>query len=235
MEHRSIISACGCCGNDQESSPKAKKLIVAITGATGSILGIRFLEALQELGIEAHVVLSNWGERTIKIETDYTINEVRSLGSTYYQCGNQAAPVSSGSFPADGMVIIPCSMNTLAGLAHGLADNLIVRSADVMLKEQRKLVVVPRETPLNTIHLRNMLTLSEMGVSIVPPMPAFYNHPESLDDFIRHIVARTLDQFGIENDLTVRWGATRRLHSNSTARRVTTGSSTADAKLAIRE
>lgn len=215
MEHTAKQSTCEHCDPQPARTPRPRKLVVGITGATGSILGIRLLEALQDLGVETHVVLSDWAERTIKIETEYTVAEVRALASTYYQNGNQAAPVSSGSFPADGMVIVPCSMNTLAALAHGLADNLIVRSADVMLKEQRKLVVVPRETPLNTIHLRNMLALSEMGVSIVPPMPAFYNHPESLDDFVRHIVARTLDQFGIENDLTVRWGTTRRLHSNS--------------------
>jgi len=187
---------------------------VGITGATGSILGIRLLEALRALNVETHLVLSDWAQRTLRIETDYSVAEVRGLADTHYINDNQAAPVSSGSFPVDGMVIMPCSMNTLAALAHGLADNLIVRAADVMLKEQRKLVLVPRETPLNTIHLRNMLTLSKMGVSIVPPMPAFYNHPETLDDFIRHIVARVLDQFGIDNDLTVRWGVTRRLHAD---------------------
>ncbi|MEO3781058.1 UbiX family flavin prenyltransferase [Micromonospora sp. B11E3] len=186
--------------------------------------GIRLLEALRALDVETHLVLSDWAERTIRIETDYTVAEVRDLADTYYQYGNQAAAVSSGSFPADGMVIIPCSMNTLAALAHGIADKLIVRAADVTLKEQRKLVVVPRETPLNTIHLRNLLTLSEMGVSIVPPMPAFYNHPETIDDFIRHIVARVLDQLRIDNDLTVRWGVTRRLHSNPSRPRATVGS-----------
>ena len=193
---------------------RRRRLVVGITGATGSILGIRLLEALRALNVETHLVLSDWAQRTLRIETDYSVAEVRGLADTHYINDNQAAPVSSGSFPVDGMVIMPCSMNTLAALAHGLADNLIVRAADVMLKEQRKLVLVPRETPLNTIHLRNMLTLSKMGVSIVPPMPAFYNHPETLDDFIRHIVARVLDQFGIDNDLTVRWGVTRRLHAD---------------------
>lgn len=199
---------------------RRRRLVVGITGATGSILGIRLLEALDALDVETHLILSDWAERTIRIETDYSVAQVQELASTHYEYGNQAAPVSSGSFPIDGMVIIPCSMNTLAALAHGLADKLIVRAADVMLKERRRLVVVPRETPLNTIHIRNMLTLSEMGVSMVPPVPAFYNHPETLDDFIRHIVARVLDQFGIENDLTVRWGVTRRLHENPARRRV---------------
>jgi flavin prenyltransferase len=193
---------------------RPRRLIVGITGSTGSILGIRLLEALGALGVETHLVLSEWAERTIRIETSYTVAEVRSLASTHYQNGNQAAPISSGSFPADGMVIVPCSMNTLAAVAHGIADNLIVRAANVTLKEQRKLVIVPRETPLSTIHLRNMLLLSEIGVSVVPPVPAFYNHPETIDDFVRHIVARVLDQFDIDNDLTVRWGTTRRLHSD---------------------
>jgi flavin prenyltransferase len=191
------------------------RLVVGVTGATGSILAIRLLEALKALDVETHLIISEWAERTIRIETDYSVAEVRALASTYYQHGNQAAAVSSGSFPMDGMVIIPCSMNTLAAIAHGLADRLIVRSADVMLKEQRKLVVVPRETPLSGIHLSNMLKLSELGVSIVPPMPAFYNHPQSVDDVVRHIVARVLDQFRIPNDLTKRWGVTRRLHRDS--------------------
>lgn len=195
---------------DESPSPgreRPLRLVVGITGATGAILGIRFLEALRDLGVESHLVMSDWAERTIRIETVYSVADVRALAHTYYPNGNQAAPVSSGSYPADGMVIIPCSMKTLGALAHGLADNLIVRAADVTLKEQRKLVLVPRETPLSTIHLRNMLTLSEMGVSIVPPMPAFYNHPESVDEIVLHIVARVLDQFRIANDLTRRWRA----------------------------
>jgi 4-hydroxy-3-polyprenylbenzoate decarboxylase len=197
---------------DARSSPdgRPRRLVVGISGATGVILGIRLLEALRTLGVESHLVMSEWAERTIRIETEYSVADVRGLATVHYQYGNQAAPVSSGSYPMDGMVIMPCSMNTLASIAHGTADRLLVRAADVMLKERRKLVVVPRETPLSTIHLRNMLTLSEMGVSLVPPMPAFYNHPQSVEDFVGHIVARVLDQFGIDNDLTVRWGGTRR-------------------------
>ena len=187
------------------------RLVVGMTGATGSILGIRMLEALRALGVETHLVMSEWAERTVKIETTYSIADVRALSSTYYRAGNQAAAVSSGSFPVDGMVIIPCSMNTLAAIAHGLSDNLIARAADVTLKERRQLVIVPRETPLNSIHLRNMLILSEMGVSITPPMPAFYNLPETIDDIVDHIVARVLDQLGVDNDLTDRWGINRRL------------------------
>lgn len=194
------------------TSAATRRVVVGITGATGSILGIRMLQALRALGVETHLVMSDWAERTIRIETEYTVGEVRKLASTYYQHGNQAAAISSGSFPVDSMVIIPCSMHTLAALAHGLADNLIVRAADVMLKERRPLVLVPRETPVNTIHLRNMLTLSEMGVALVPPVPAFYNHPKTIDDFVDHIVARTLDQLRVDNDLTERWGVTRKLH-----------------------
>ncbi len=196
------------------------RLVVGITGATGTILGVRLLEAAANLGVETHLVMSEWAERTLRIETEYSVSAVRALASTYYQHKNQAAPISSGSFPADGMVIIPCSMNTLAALAHGMADNLIVRAADVTLKERRPLVVVPRETPLNTIHLRNMLSLSEMGVSIVPPTPAFYNDPRSVSDVVDHIVARTFDQLRVENALTRRWGVDRKLHMDRGGRLV---------------
>ncbi len=189
-----------------------RPIVVGITGATGSIIGIRLLEALRALQVETLLVLSEWAERTIRVETEYSVAEVRDLAVTYYQNGNMAAPISSGSFPAGGMVIAPCSMNTLAAVAHGITGKLIARAADVTLKEGRKLVLVPRETPLHSVHLRNMLTLSEMGAGIVPPMPAFYNHPETVDDIVRHIVARVLDQLQIDNELTVRWGVTRRLH-----------------------
>jgi len=131
---------------------------------------------------------------------------VRALASVSYRADNQAAQISSGSFLTSGMVIAPCSMKTLAAIAHGMADNLVQRAADVVLKERRKLILVPRETPLNSIHLENMLKLSNLGVHLVPPMPAFYNHPATLEDMIDHIVSRVLDQIGIQNDLTVRWG-----------------------------
>jgi 4-hydroxy-3-polyprenylbenzoate decarboxylase len=182
------------------------RLVVGITGATGVIFGIRLLEALKELQVETHLVMSEWADKTIKIETSYTPEQVKELASVYYGIGNQAAAISSGSFLTDGMVIAPCSMKSLAAIAHGLADNLIHRSADVVLKERRKLVLVARETPLNAIHLENMLRLSNMGTVIMPPMPAFYNHPTTLDDMVDHITARVLDQIGIPNDLTVRWG-----------------------------
>lgn len=195
-----------CTGVSSSEEEQRMRLVVAITGSTGAILGIRTLEALRELGVESHLILSPWGEKTIQIETDYTVDDVKKLATVCHDYRNQAASISSGSYLTAGMVIVPCSMKTLAGIAHGLSENLIGRAADVVLKERRKLVMVPRETPLNSIHLQNMLTLSNMGVQMVPPMPAFYNHPKSLDDVINHIVARVLDQFGIENDLTRRWG-----------------------------
>lgn len=182
-----------------------KRIVVGISGATGAIFGVRMIEALEELNIETHVILSQWAKYTIPFETDYSLKDIEDMSSVFYKNNDQAAAISSGSFLTDGMIIAPCSMKTLASIRTGLADNLLSRAADVILKEGRKLVLVPRETPLNTIHLENMTYLSKMGVSIVPPMPAFYNHPESVDDIVNHIVARTLDQLRIENDLTKRW------------------------------
>lgn len=204
-------------GGNQQVTVRPR-LVVAITGATGTILGVRLLEVARSLGVETHLVVSDWALRTLRIETPYRIEELRALASATYPVQNVGAPVASGSFRVDGMVIIPCSMNTLAGVALGLSNNLILRCADVTLKERRRLVLVPRETPLSAIHLRNMLTLAELGVSLVPPVPAFYNHPETIEDFVDHIVARVLDQFDIETDLTTRWGATRRLLLDDSAR-----------------
>lgn len=185
------------------------RLIVGISGATGAIFGIRLLEVLRDLEVESHLVLSTWGAKNIEIETSYSVEQVKRLASVVHDEKNQAASISSGSFPTDGMIVAPCSMRTLAAIAHGTADNLLVRAADVVLKERRRLVLLPRETPLSSIHLRNMLTLSDMGVQIVPPMPAFYNKPKSLEEMVDHIVARTLDQFGLVTDLTRRWGVSR--------------------------
>lgn len=182
------------------------RLIVGITGATGVVFGIRLLEALRTLEVETHLMMSEWAEKTMRLETTYTPEEVRALASYYYDRDNQAAAISSGSFLTAGMVIAPCSMNSLAAIAHGLGSNLIHRAADVVLKERRKLVLVPRETPLNSIHLENMLRLSNLGAVILPPVPAFYNRPATLDDMVNHITARVLDQIGIPNDLTSRWG-----------------------------
>ncbi|MBP1988801.1 UbiX family flavin prenyltransferase [Paenibacillus eucommiae] len=181
------------------------KLIVGLSGATGAIYGIRLLEVLKELGVETHLIISSWAQKTIAIETKYTLDEVKKLAAFVHQEGNQAAIVSSGSFKTDGMVILPCSMKTLAAVSHGFADNLLARSADVILKERRKLVIVPREAPLSEIHLENMLRLARMGVVILPPMPAFYNKPETIDDIVLHTVSRILDQFGIDNSVSKRW------------------------------
>lgn len=184
-------------------------LIVAITGGSGVIYGVKLIESLNSLNLETHLVLSEWGEKTIKIETNIDIDYVKNLATRYYDNKNMAAPISSGSFKTKGMVIIPCSMKTLASIANGLDDSLISRAASVCIKENRKLVVVPRETPLSKIHLENMVKLSELGVSILPAMPGFYFHPRTIDDLLFHIVGKVLDQFGIENNMFKRWGVKR--------------------------
>ena len=182
-----------------------KRLIVGITGATGAIFGVRLLEALKDTDVETHLILSKWAIQTIEHETTYSVKEVRSLASVDHAEGNMGASVSSGSFVTEGMVVVPCSMRSLAAIAHGTGDHLVHRAADVILKERRRLVLVAREMPLSDVHLENMLKLSRMGVTIMPPMPAFYNHPESLDDMVDHVVARVLDQFGITVDFARRW------------------------------
>jgi flavin prenyltransferase len=182
------------------------RLIIGMTGATGASLGVCLLEALRELdGVETHLVLSRWARATIELETPYTAREVTKLADVAYGAADQTAAISSGSFRTDGMIVVPCSMKTLAGIRAGYAEGLVGRAADVVLKERRKLVLVPRETPLSEIHLENMLALSRMGAIIMPPMPAFYNHPTSLDDVVDHIVARVLDQFGLPAPRARRW------------------------------
>jgi flavin prenyltransferase len=188
-----------------ESLPQ--RLIVGITGATGAIFGIRLLEALRGREVETHLIISKWGAHTLAEETSYSLERVRQLATYSYQATDQGAPVSSGSFLTTGMVVAPCSARTLAAIASGQGDNLIHRAADVILKERRKLVLLVRETPLNEIHLENMLKLSRMGAVILPPVPAFYNHPRSLETMVDHVVMRTLDQFGIHIDLVERWGS----------------------------
>jgi flavin prenyltransferase len=181
------------------------KIIVGISGATGAIFGVRILQFLKEAGIETHLVLSQWASATIQLETTYTIDTVKKLADHSYSYKDQAAVISSGSFHIDGMIVAPCSMKTLASIRSGLADNLLTRAADVMLKERKKLVLLTREAPLNTIHLENMLELSRMGTVILPPVPAFYNHPQNIDDVVNHIAFRTLDQFGIHMTAAKRW------------------------------
>ncbi len=182
-----------------------RRLIVSLTGATGAILGIRLLEALNDTDIESHLIISKWAQRTIEHETSYRIDQVRGLANVNHHPSDMAATVSSGSFVTEGMVVIPCSMRTLSGIAHGFGEHLVHRAADVVLKERRKLVLVARETPLSAIHLENMLKLAAMGATIIPPMPAFYNHPQSVDDVVNHIVARVLDQFAIAAPFAKRW------------------------------
>ncbi|WP_456474652.1 UbiX family flavin prenyltransferase [Candidatus Pyrohabitans sp.] len=178
------------------------KLLVAITGASGIAYALRFLEALKELGIGYECILSDAAEKILEHEVGKAeIDMERCYGEHDIE-----APFSSGSFRVDAMVVIPCSMKTLAAIANGYASNLITRSADVMLKERRTLVLVPRETPLNAIHLENMLKLAKLGAVILPAMPAFYSRPESIDDLLNFIAGKVLDTLGIENNLYKRWG-----------------------------
>jgi flavin prenyltransferase len=181
------------------------KLIVGMTGATGAVLGIRLLQALRPLSVETHLVLSQWARATIEVETGYAVREVHALADHVYGARDQAAAISSGSFRTDGMVVIPCSMKTLAAIRAGYGEGLIARAADVTIKEHKPLVLVPREMPLSVIHLENMLALARMGVVMAPPMPAFYQRPASVEDIIDHIVARVLDQLGLELPGTSRW------------------------------
>ena len=184
------------------------KLVVALTGSSGVIYGIEVLQILHRLNIETHLVISEWGERNILIETNHPVDFVKSLASKYYSNDNMAAPISSGSFKTDGMVIVPCSMKTLSSISYGYDDNLISRAAGVCIKESRTLVVVPRETPLSRIHLQNMIRLADNGVVLLPAMPGFYHRPKSIDDMIAHVVGKILDQFGIEHNAYRRWGNT---------------------------
>ena len=183
-----------------------RRIVVGMTGATGAVLGVEVLRRLQDCpDVQTHLVLSRWARATIQLETELSAGDVSELADVVYSSDDQAAAISSGSFRTDGMVVVPCSMKTLAGVRMGYADGLIARAADVTLKERRKLVLVPRETPLSEIHLDNMLALARMGVSVVPPMPAFYNHPASVGDIVEHIVTRILDQFDIESPTARRW------------------------------
>lgn len=181
------------------------RLVVGITGATGSIIGVRILRALRDLEVETHLVISRWGRATLEMETDMTAREVSALADHVYGSADQTAAISSGSFRTDGMIIAPCSMKTLAAVRTGYGEGLIPRAADVILKERRRLVLVPRELPLSEIHLENMLALTRMGTVIAPPVPAFYNKPESIDDIVTHIAARVLDQFDLTMPEASRW------------------------------
>ncbi|MGW8367642.1 MAG: UbiX family flavin prenyltransferase [Gammaproteobacteria bacterium] len=183
-----------------------KKLIVGISGASGVIYGIRLLETLQSMsGIETHLVVSNGAKINIAVETDRRIKDVEALADVVHNDKNLAASISSGSFQTDGMIIVPCSMKTLSGVVNSYADSLIVRAADVVLKERRRLVLVPRESPLHAGHTRLLHEAAVMGAIVCPPMPAFYTDPQTVDDIVDHTVGRILDLFGIETGLVRRW------------------------------
>jgi 4-hydroxy-3-polyprenylbenzoate decarboxylase len=182
-----------------------RRLIVGMTGSTGAIFGIRLLEALKHSEVESHLIISKWAQRTIEHETRHSLEQVRALATVVHSQGDMGASISSGSFITEGMVVIPCSVRTLGGIANGYGEHLVHRAADVILKERRRLVLVVRETPLSEVHLENMLKLARMGVVMLPPMPAFYNHPKTVDDVIDHIVFRVLDQFGIAAPFAKRW------------------------------
>jgi flavin prenyltransferase len=175
------------------------RIIVGISGATGVIYGVRLLERLRDAGVETHLVISRWGVRTLLHETSWTKDDVEALAHATYAPADMGAAIASGSFRTDGMVIAPCSAKTLGAIASGTGDNLVHRAADVVLKERRRLVLVVRETPLSDIHLENMLKLSRMGTVILPPVPAFYTNPVTLDDVVDQTVSRVLDQFGLDS------------------------------------
>jgi 4-hydroxy-3-polyprenylbenzoate decarboxylase len=193
-----------------------KRIVVGITGATGAVFGVELLRQLQQCReIQTHLVLSRWARTTIHLETGLSAADVASLADAAYSWDDQAAAISSGSFLTHGMVVVPCSMKTLAGIRTGYADGLIARAADVTLKERRPLVLVPRETPLSEVHLENMLALARMGVRIVPPMPAFYNQPTSIAELVDHIVMRIMDQFEIKSEAGRRWNGIAKKNSPS--------------------
>ncbi len=182
------------------------RLVVGICGATGAIYGIRLLEILRAVpDVETHLVISKAAERTIPWETPYSAEQVGKLATVRYAVADVGAALSSGSFPTNGMVVAPCSVKTLAAIAHGYTDNLLTRAADVTLKEGRPLALVLRESPLTLAHIRNMAACAEMGAMIVPPVPAFYNRPKTIDDLVNHTVGRVLDLFGIEAGVVRRW------------------------------
>ena len=187
-----------------------KKLIVGISGASGVIYGIRMLETLRAIGgVETHLIMSRFGRLNIEIETTHNVQYVESLADVVHNFGNQAASISSGSFKTNGMVIAPCSMKTLSGIANSSADSLLTRAADVVLKEQRRLVLMPREAPLHVGHCRLLYEAAQLGAVIAPPMPAFYSQPQTIDDLINHSVGRVLDLFDLDAGNLKRWEGPR--------------------------
>lgn len=186
-------------------APRARRIVVGISAATGATFGIAMLRKLAALEVETHLIVSKWARHTIEHETDLTVQQVHELATHWHAPGDQSSLLSSGSFRTDGMIVAPCSVRSVASMAHGVADNLLLRAADVTLKERKPLILLVRETPLSAIHLENMLTLARLGVSIFPPVPAFYNRPETVEHLVDHIVVRALDQLGIEDPSARRW------------------------------
>lgn len=185
---------------------KKRRLIVGISGATGAIYGVRLLEVLSKIeDIETHLVLTKAAKMTIQVETPFSVKDVEAMADVVHDVNNVGASISSGSFRTEGMVIAPCSMKSMGGIAHSLGGDLLVRAADVVLKERKKLVLVVRETPLHLGHLEAMVTLTRMGAVIFPPVPAFYHRPKTLDDVINQTATRILDQFNIDVELFRRW------------------------------
>jgi 4-hydroxy-3-polyprenylbenzoate decarboxylase len=185
---------------------EVKRLIVGISGASGLPYGVRLLEALQQArDYEIHLVMSNAARLNVAIETNLSVKAIEKMAHVVHNIRNIAASISSGSFRTEGMIIAPCSMRTLSGIVHSNSDNLLLRAADVVLKERRRLVVLPRETPLHTGHCRLMYEASQMGVILFPPVPAFYTRPKSIDDILNNTIGRVLDLFGIESGLVKRW------------------------------
>lgn len=185
-------------------------LIVGMSGGSGVIYGVRLLEVLKRLKVEAHLVVSTAAQETLAIETNHKIRHVESLATHVYRFNDIAAAPASGTFRTQGMVVIPCSMKTLAGIASGYSDNLLLRAAEVTLKERRPLVLVPRETPLTTIHIENMLRVAQAGAIVLPAMPGFYDRPKTLDDLVNHVVGKVLDVLNIDHDLYGQWTGPRK-------------------------
>jgi flavin prenyltransferase len=182
------------------------RVVVGISGGSGAIYGVGLLRVLKELGVETHLVVSTMGEYNVNHECGMNLEELKKLATYYHDNKNLAASIASGSFKTDAMVIVPCSMKTLSSVANGFSDSLLTRAADVIIKENRKLIIVPRETPLSAIHLENMLKLARLGITVMPPSPAFYSQPETIGDIVSMIVGRILDQIGVEHNLLKRWG-----------------------------
>ncbi|MEV6558566.1 UbiX family flavin prenyltransferase [Nocardia sp. NPDC051756] len=191
---------------DGAGPPGRPRLIIGVTGASAPHLAVHLLTALARLNtVETHLVVSRAAHRTLDLEADLRADDLAGLADVYHQRGDIAATIASGSFLTMGMVVVPCSMKTLAGIAHGYSDDLLTRAADVCLKERRRLVLVTRETPLSLVHLRNMTAVTEAGAIVLPPVPAFYPRPASIEDLLAHVSGKILDQFGLEHDLYRRW------------------------------